>query len=37
MEFFLGLEKAGVVAVRHDPYAVRRFDIVVTNVVSQEQ
>jgi hypothetical protein len=36
VEFFLGLEEAGVVAVR-DTQVIRRFNVVVTDVVSQEQ
>jgi hypothetical protein len=37
VEFFLGLEEAGVVAVRRDTQVIRRFNVVVTDVVSQEQ
>jgi hypothetical protein len=37
MEYFLSLEKAGVVAVRREAQVIRRFDIVVANVMLQEQ
>jgi F420-0:gamma-glutamyl ligase len=36
VEFFLGLEEAGVVAVS-DTQVIRRLNVVVTDVVSQEQ
>jgi hypothetical protein len=34
VEFFLGLEKAGVDAVRRDTEAVRRFDIVIFTLLT---
>ena len=37
MEFFFGLEKAGVVTVRGDAQVVLRFDAVVANVLRREQ
>jgi hypothetical protein len=37
VEFFLWLEETGIVAVRRDTQVSRRFDIVETNVMSQEQ
>jgi hypothetical protein len=37
VEFFLGLEEAGIIAVRRDTQVIRRLDLVVTNVMSQGQ